>query len=230
MQIDNFLVDFHVKLGKGSYGEVYKGKDVRYTDRPVAVKKFQNDDVFMASAKREFKGLCKLHGHANVVKLYCQCIHEGDLYLVMEYSDRGDLEYFLKKENPGFQVKLNIMIDCASAVAYMHSQEPPIVHRDIKPQNILIFTRNQGVVAKICDFGVAKIFEPHEIDLMQTDAGTFIFRAPEVIEKSDGRLKYTKAVDTFSVGLVYQSIMTYKEGDTEINPKPGIMEEILLSL
>jgi serine/threonine protein kinase len=220
MRLDNFEVDTKATLEKGSYGVVYKGKDVT-SDRQVAVKKFQNDDIFMASANKELQGLRKLLGHPNVVQFYSQCIYEGDLYLVMEYSDRGDLNFFLIKENPDLPVKLNIMIDCASAVDYMHNQEPPIVHREIKPQNILIFTRNEGVVAKLCDFGVAEIFEPNGIDFMQTDAGTFIFRAPELIHKRDGQLKYTKAVDTFSVGLVYQCITNFKAGDTEIIPKPG---------
>ena len=165
---------FIKKLGSGSWGTVfqsrmhYKGKMI-----DVAVKKFLNDDdIFTANARSEFNTLSTLESHQNIIGLLDFQSDKDCIYLVTEYGDRGDLEQFLKEGIPTLENKVDIMYDCASAIKFLHSCKPSLIHRDIKPQNVIIKSVDSGIIAKMCDFGLSKVFDPHgEKRFMSTDTG-----------------------------------------------------------
>ena len=113
------------------------------------------------------------------------------------------------------------MHDCSKGVCFMHRQSPPIIHRDIKPQNVLMKIERGKYVAKLCDFGVSRALIS-ENQPVHTDCGTPLYRAPELMmKKDDGKLHYSTEVDVFSLGLVYQVTLQYKNGDEHLEPSMG---------
>ena len=90
-------------------------------------------------------------------------------------------------------------------MAHLHSQVPPLVHRDVKPANILITRASGSMVAKICDFGVAKVVEKQDgkTRLFGTYCGTEAFMAPELFIEDKNALTYSIKVDIYSLGLFF---------------------------
>ena len=170
--------------------------------------------------KKEYDVLSHLKTHNNIIQLLDLKNDERDIFLIMEYADLGDLDKYVEKNLPDLEAKIQIMLQTASGIHYMHSLQPPVIHRDIKPGNILMQSSPQGPVAKICDFGLAKIFNPEATSLyMSTDAGTPMYRAPEQFVK--GRQQYTSAVDVFSLGLVYMGLLNTSRNKPHIECIPG---------
>ena len=159
--------------------------------------------------------------HHNIVSLLDGYKGNEYFYIVMEYCDAGNLEEFIKKQNPDLSLRLKVMHDCSKEVCFMHRQSPPIIHRDIKPQNVLMKIERGKYVAKLCDFGVSRALIS-ENQPVHTDCGTPLYRAPELMmKKDDGKLHYSTEVDIFSLGLVYQVTLQYKNGDEHLEPSMG---------
>ena len=154
-------------LGVGGMGAVYLAKDLRFTDttRMCAVKEMSNsaqDIKLRRDAENRFKAeanlLAKLR-HPGIPEIYDFFTESTRMYLVMEFVEGGDLEEALE-ETPGMfseETVLNWAIQVCDVLIYLHSQDPPIVFRDLKPANIMLRESSD----KICliDFGIAKVFE-----------------------------------------------------------------------
>lgn len=163
-------------LGKGSFGSVFRG---RLSDgMQIAVK------VFHIQSERSLKSFdieCEvLSGirHRNLVKIISSCTNEDLKALVLEYMPNGSLEKQLYSNEYylDLQQRLNIMIDVASALEYLHSgYSVTIVHCDIKPSNVLI---DQNMEAHLSDFGIAKLLG-EEASMTQTQTlATIGYMAP----------------------------------------------------
>lgn len=212
-------------LGKGAYGKVFKGKSKYFEDETVAIKRIDNDKresvaPFFTSAKREAEIVSVLAGHKNIVKLLDIYQDENHIWLVYEFCDLGDLKKYLESgHTPTIQQKVKIMQECAAGVNYMHTRVPPIVHRDIKLENILLKRTGSEIVVKIADFGFARSFNDNQ--MLYSDVGTLMYRAPECFVQQSERA-YSYSVDIFSLGLVYLVLIKYGEGRCNtLSPEPG---------
>ncbi|KAH9717374.1 hypothetical protein KPL71_021787 [Citrus sinensis] len=153
-------------IGQGSFGSVYKG--IFYENEMIVAVKVIN--LKQKGASRSFAAECdalRSIRHRNLIKIITICSsidHNGDDFkaLVYEYMESGSLEEWLHQSNDqlgnctlSLIQRLNIAIDVASAIEYLHHHcQPPIVHGDLKPSNVLL---DQDMVAHVGDFGLARI-------------------------------------------------------------------------
>ncbi|ETL91084.1 TKL/MLK protein kinase, partial [Phytophthora nicotianae] len=139
-------------ISRGAFGKVYKGT---YNGQLVAVKTMSDVDTFV----KEIKMACSM-SHPNIVQFIgVAWNYREDFCCVMEYMDGGDLRGLMDKyeeENrrTGFDAaKVTIALHVAHALAYLHSRDVPVIHRDLKSKNILL---NEALGAKLTDFGVSR--------------------------------------------------------------------------
>ena len=200
-------------LGKGAYGIVFK----TWNDEGdvFAVKSIdgeQNPRVL----HQNFDKLLKLN-HKNIVKIIDICKEDQILFVFMTYCPLGDLnKYFWSKvltRSKGLNLgeKIDIMEQVANGIAYLHSEN--VVHRDIKPDNILVFPDSK-VTAKLSDFDLSKVFDPDvETSVMTSNVGTLGFKAPEFFQrKKDEQVHYHRNVDVFAAGLTFLAMIQYDSG------------------
>jgi serine/threonine protein kinase len=205
------------QLGEGGMAVVYKAHDT-LLERDVAVKiirrgAFPTDALseILKRFEREAKSLAKL-SHPNIVKVHDYGEHEGSPYLVMEYMPGGTLRNILGKPIP-WQSTLRLLLPVARGMEYAHKRG--IVHRDIKPTNILITESGEPMLS---DFGIAKLFEADQTtNLTGTGMaiGTPEYMAPE---QWDGRS--TPQSDLYSLGIVLYEMVTGRKpyiADTPIS-------------
>ncbi|XP_044174421.1 uncharacterized protein LOC122958076 [Acropora millepora] len=188
-------------LGAGSYGEVFKAKR---KGNPVAVKILKDvDDV---NRIKYFEGevdLLRVAKHTNIVGIIeCQLI-DNHLAIVMELVKGGNLKQFLRKDLKVAEKKEfteRFVEDIGSAIEYLHSLE--IIHRDVKPDNILLSEDHE--VLKLGDFGLARATEGTE--QTKTMMGSFRYMAPEVRMAPRGH--YSKRADVYSFGLCLIEVLS----------------------
>ncbi|KAJ0601723.1 putative protein kinase RLK-Pelle-LRR-XI-1 family [Helianthus annuus] len=174
--------DFDLKycIGTGGYGSVYEAK--LPNGKTFALKKLHRFEAkqptFDQSFKNEVQVLTNLR-HKSIVKLYGFCLHSKCNFLVYEYMEKGSLFCALRDTELAVEVdwmkRVNIIKDVAHALAYMHHDcSPPIVHRDISTNNILLNSELEGFVA---DFGAARLLDPDSSN-QTVIAGTLGYIAP----------------------------------------------------
>ncbi len=204
MHVNKILSDRYMlvkSLGEGGMADVYLAIDT-ILNREVAIKilrgELSSDPVTLVRFQREANAASKLN-HPNVVDVYDVGEFEGRHYIVMEYirgrtlkqliSQRGALD---KKE------AVDIMIQLTSAV--QHAHENHIIHRDIKPQNVLV--KDDGTV-KITDFGIALAHDA--VQLTQSDAvlGSAHYLAPETTRGEPA----TNQIDIYALGIVFYELL-----------------------
>ncbi|KAI9483516.1 MAG: kinase-like domain-containing protein [Benjaminiella poitrasii] len=201
------------KVGEGTYAVVYRGTCVQ-TGRKVAIKKIkmgQFKDGLDLTAIREVKYLQELR-HPNVIDLIDVFSHKTNLNLVLEYLD-SDLEQVIKDKSLLF-----MPADIKSWMMMMlrgldHCHRHFILHRDMKPNNLLI--TNSGIL-KIADFGLARDWgDPGR--QMTCEVVTRWYRSPELLF---GAKEYSYAVDIWAVGCIFAELMLrtpYVAGDSDID-------------
>ncbi|PKA59091.1 Receptor-like protein kinase HSL1 [Apostasia shenzhenica] len=203
-------------IGSGASGKVYKvvlaGGEVaavkkiwRTTKRVESDPRNQAaDDAFEA----EVATLGKIR-HKNIVKLLCCCVHRDCKLLVYEFMANGSLGDFLHSSKARFldwQTRYKIAIDAAEGLCYLHHDcVPPIVHRDVKSNNILLDSEFR---AKVSDFGVAKVVEGFDKGTrsMSVIAGSCGYIAPEYAYT----LRVNEKSDIYSFGVVILELVTGK--------------------
>ncbi|GJY76062.1 MDIS1-interacting receptor like kinase 2-like protein [Tanacetum coccineum] len=192
--------DRKYRIGTGGYGSVYEAK--LPSGQTFALKKLHRYEAkqpaFDQSFKNEVRVLTNLR-HKSIVKLYGFCLHNKCNFLVYEYMEKGSLFCALSDNELAVEVdwmkRVNIIKDVAHALAYMHHDcNPPIVHRDISSNNILLNSEMEGFVA---DFGAARLLDPDSSN-QTVITGTLGYIAPE--------LAYSMIVsekrDVYSFGVV----------------------------
>lgn len=200
------------KVGEGTYGVVYKAKD-RNTGEFFALKKIRLDSEDEGVPSTSIREICLLKElrHRNVVHLEDVVHSKNRLYLVFEYID-FDLKRWLENTSVvGPDLVKSYLFQLIRAMYFCHSRR--ILHRDLKPQNLLI-TRD-GLL-KLCDFGLARAFA---IPVRQYthEVVTLWYRAPEILL---GSKNYATPVDMWSVGCIFSELATKNPlfpGDSEID-------------
>ncbi|HPZ06856.1 MAG TPA: serine/threonine-protein kinase [Candidatus Eremiobacteraeota bacterium] len=172
-------------LGKGGMGAVYLAEDKRLGDRFLAVKEIClhfNSEKDKEMALKQFRLEATMLGkldHPNLPKVIDYFGYNGKEYLVMEYIQGKTLKDYIEERCSPFPVEQVIKwsLEICSALEYLHEQNPPIVFRDLKPQNIMI---NNNKQIKLIDFGIAKLFAPStETDTFIHARGTMGYCPPE---------------------------------------------------
>jgi len=189
------------KIGEGTYGIVYKAKDKK-TGELLALKKIRleaEDEGIPSTAIREISLLKQLQ-HPNIVRLYDVVHTEKKLTLVFEFLDQ-DLKKYLDVcgDNglEGHTIK-SFLYQLLSGIAYCHQHR--VLHRDLKPQNLLI---NMEGELKLADFGLARAFGI-PVRSYTHEVVTLWYRAPDVLM---GSRKYGTAVDIWSVGCIFAEMV-----------------------
>ncbi|KAE8676987.1 putative Leucine-rich repeat protein kinase family protein [Hibiscus syriacus] len=196
-------------LGSGSYGSVYKG--TLPDGMTFAVKVFKLE---LKGASKSYDVECEvLHNirHRNLTKIIGQCSTNHDFKaLVLEFMPNGSLDKWLYSNNHflDIQQKLNILIDVASALEYLHhGLKTPVVHSDLKPSNVLL---DEDMVAHLSDFGIAKLLCEKDSMIQTVTLATFGYMAPEY--GSEGIVSIKGDVYSFGI-LMMEMIMRKKPTD-----------------
>ncbi|CAH3131066.1 cyclin-dependent kinase 2-like [Pocillopora verrucosa] len=202
------------KIGEGTYGVVYKAKDIE-TGQTVALKKIRLDaesDGVPSTAIREISLLKELN-HPNVVRLLDVVPSEKKLFMVFEFLDRDLKKYMDSVPAGGISLPLvkSYLYQLLSGIAFCHSHR--ILHRDLKPQNLLIDAHGS---IKLADFGLARAFGV-PVRSYTHEVVTLWYRAPEILL---GCRYYSTPVDVWSIGCIFAEMITRRAlfpGDSEID-------------
>lgn len=189
-------------IGGGGMANVYLAHDM-ILDRDVAVKMlrldFANDDEFIRRFHREAQSATSL-AHPNIVSIYDVGEEDGLYYIVMEYVDGQTLKQYIQQHAPvPVEEALDIMKQLTSAISNAHHNH--IVHRDIKPHNILV--DSSGTV-KITDFGIAMALSATSITQTNSVLGSVHYLSPE---QARGGMANKKS-DIYSIGIVMFELLT----------------------
>ncbi|HLK66771.1 MAG TPA: protein kinase [Bryobacteraceae bacterium] len=211
------------ELGRGGFGQVYLGLD-RDIGRQVAIKVLlANGDAEKLKRFQAEIGTTGNLRHKNIVTIYESGEEAGNPYLVMELLEGETLREVIAKSRPlSIPDKVKIMTQVAEGLAHAHSRE--VVHRDVKPENIMLLP--DGTV-KIMDFGIA--LAPNRLGTMtQTGfmVGTLNYMAPEQFTQFD--VKANEQTDIFAYGNVYYELLTGRHPFIEIVKQLGIRPEIAI--
>jgi serine/threonine protein kinase len=199
-------------LGEGGMGVVYRAVDTKL-NRPVAVK-FLSNELADAAARRRFQREAQLASalnHPHILTVYDAGEFEGRQYLVTEFVDGGTLKSWAKQEPRTWRQIVELLVGVADGLATAHAAA--IVHRDIKPDNILVAKNGY---AKLADFGLAKLDEGAEGEVGRTLTegrtrlgvllGTIAYMSPE---QAAGKPLDARS-DIFSFGIVLYEILAGK--------------------
>ena len=200
-------------IGEGGMANVYLAHDT-ILDRDVAVKILRGDlagdEKFVKKFQREAISASSLN-HPNIVELYDVGEDNGQYFIVMEYVDGKTLKSLVKKRGAlTLPEVIDIMLQLTSAIAHAHDSY--IIHRDIKPQNVLIL--DNGMV-KITDFGIATALNNHELTETNSVMGSVHYLPPEQANGNGATVKS----DIYSLGILMFELLTGKvpfKGDNAV--------------
>lgn len=181
----------HEKIGKGAFSSIYRAFDEK-EQKNVAIKVIKKQRVMkiMKQIRLEISLLHSLD-HPNIVTCFGSFEDKKYLYIILEYCEKGDLSELLKANVFSEQDVHFYFSHLVSALKYLHTKQ--IIHRDIKPKNILVSNDN---ILKLTDFGFAK--HSNAIDMNKTICGSPLYMAPEILSSSP----YSTVSDLWSIGIV----------------------------
>lgn len=234
-------------IGRGGMATIYRGRDMRM-DRVVAIKVlrevYSTDPKFVTRFQREAKAASSLQ-HPNIVQVYDYGQSDGNYFIVMELIEGTDLRRYLRSRGVlAIDRAIIIAHDVALGLGAAHRRA--IVHRDVKPQNILV--GRDGSI-KLTDFGIASVYKDINAERLTTTGmtlGTVQYYAPE---QAQGEI-VSPAADVYALGIVMYEMLTGRtpfDGDTpvavamqhiqdvpipptQLNPNiPPALEEIILN-
>ncbi len=206
--------EIHELIGIGGMANVYRCTDT-LDDREVAIKilkdEFLNNEEFIRRFKNESKAIAML-SHPNIVKVYDVSFGDIIQYIVMEYIDGITLKEYIERQGV-IEWKDALHLTTQVLRALQHAHESGIVHRDIKPQNIMLL---QDGTIKVTDFGIARFSDKATRTMTDQAIGSVHYIAPEQArgDVTDGK------TDIYSVGVMLYEMLAGKlpfDGDTAVS-------------
>ena len=206
--------EIHELIGVGGMANVYRCTDT-LDDREVAIKilkdEYLNNEEFSRRFKNESKAIAML-SHPNIVKVYDVSFGDMIQYIVMEYIDGITLKEYIDRQGV-IEWKDVIHLTTQVLKALQHAHESGIVHRDIKPQNIMLL---QDGTIKVTDFGIARFSDKATRTMTDQAIGSVHYIAPEQArgDQTDGKS------DIYSVGVMLYEMLTGRlpfDGDTAVS-------------
>lgn len=229
-QCDDLVMDNYLildRLGEGGMGKVYRARHKRMR-RLAAIKilnpEIQDNPDYLLRFQREVESLAKLN-HPNVIQAYDADIGKFGSYLVLEFVEGSDLEKIVRKHGT-FSVEkaVDAIIQSARALQYVHDQG--MVHRDIKPQNLM---RDRTGIIKVADLGLVRLVDSQVgankesapgLTAEFTIAGTLEYMAPEQAEDTSG---VDHRADIYSLGCSLHFLLTGQE----IYPGKTVIDKLI---
>lgn len=214
-------------IGVGGMATVYKAHDIK-NNRTVAIKilkdEFSRNGEFIRRFKNESKAIAVL-SHPNIVKVYDVSFGDVMQYIVMEYIDGITLKEYLEQQENKIDWKMAVYFTSQILKAMQHAHEKGIVHRDVKPQNMMLL---QDGTIKVTDFGIARFSNTETRTMTDKAIGSVHYIAPEQArgDRTDGKS------DVYSIGVMLYEMLTGQlpfEADSAVsvaimqlqsNPKP----------
>jgi len=203
-QIDFAEVQLQQKIGRGAFGEIFRGT---WKNEEIAIKRMKGDQEVSITAFGEFRRevwlmsglqhpcIVNLKGFSlNPLAMLLECVTGGDLFKLI-HNPEINLDWHLR---------LKIATDMACGIGFLHSVIPPLLHRDLKSPNILVMKPHDGafVIAKIADFGLSsKLFTDSLLDRAVENP---TWCAPEVLMETG----YTQKADVYSFGIILWELLT----------------------
>ncbi|XP_050271295.1 G-type lectin S-receptor-like serine/threonine-protein kinase SD2-5 isoform X2 [Quercus robur] len=226
--------NFNKELGRGGFGTVFEGTLLDGTK--VAVKCLDSFSQIKKSFLAEVETIGSIH-HINLVRLIGFCAEKYHRLLVYEYMSNGSLDRWVFHKNPemllDWKLRKKIIIEIARGLSYLHEDcRQKIVHLDIKPHNILL---DENFNAKVSDFGLSKLVDHDQSQVVTNMRGTPGYMAPEWLSSM-----ITEKVDVYSFGVVLLEILCGRRNFDHSQPeeamhlldlfKKNIVEDRLLDL
>lgn len=195
------------RIGRGGFGEVWLAeKRSPFITKKVAIKLPLDEQVNFAAIRQEATLWEQASGHPNILPIIDADIYDGQVLIVSEYAENGSLSDWLKHSGKfPLQTAIEMSIGVLSGLEFLHSRR--IIHRDIKPQNILL----QGNTPRLADFGISRAMETATISSAIT--GTDAYMAPEAFEGVR-----SIQTDVWSVGVVLYQLLTNSLPFPQQNP------------
>jgi WD40 repeat protein len=197
------------QAGRGGFGAVYRASDLTFGNRLVAIKEMSQSTLngqeltdAIAAFKNEALLLAGLT-HPNLPRIYEQFMEQGRSYLVMDFIDGETLEDRLQRLGQGklpIEKIMDIVLQLCSVLEYLHSRQPPIIFRDLKPANVMITSLSH---VYLIDFGIARLFTPGQ-EKDTTALGSYGYAPPEQYGKS----QTTTRADIYSLGATLHQLLT----------------------
>ena len=219
------------KIGQGGVAEIYRGRQASL-DREIAIKLLSERATLDSDIVSRFEQEARIIGrlnHPNIVHVIDRGVDENRYYFVMDYVDGCNFKNILSRGTYSFEKKIDVVVDLLKALDYAHKNG--VVHRDVKPSNVLIDRRGFVMVA---DFGIAQMLGKKSADRTRTGMvmGTLAYMSPEQKLSS---AKVDRRTDLYAVGVILYEILTGRKPlgrfkrPSEVNPKVSRkFEEIVL--
>lgn len=205
-------------IGRGGMATIFKAVDEQMMDRLVAVKVlrevYSNDPKFVTRFQREARAASALQ-HPNIVQVFDYGQSAESYYIVMEYIDGMDLRRYLKRRGNVLPIERAVEIARSVSLGLGAAHRRGIVHRDVKPQNIMV---NDDGLVKLTDFGIASMYKDADAERLTTTGmtlGTVQYYAPE---QAQGEIVRPSA-DVYALGIVMYEMLTGQtpfDGDTPV--------------
>ena len=190
-----FILFLDERLGKGAYGEVYKGctnmnENEVYAIKEITIPSKFNDNyqIIIGTARNEIN-ILKTLNHENIVKYVESFENANNIYLVMEYCNDGNMEHYIKNHDLAEKDVIALFRQIINGFKYLHKKD--VCHRDIKPSNFLL----DNMKIKISDFGFARVILNEA--WTGSHIGTYPYMAPQILQ---GKL-YNNMSDIWSLGV-----------------------------
>ena len=227
-------------IGSGGYGDVIEVLHLQ-TNTSMAMKLLRRDPRkgMNENAWREFNNIIKAGSHVNIALWYDYFVYSDTHNAIFMELFNTDLWSFIKTKanRDDIPLLIDVSLQISLGLAHLHSQNPPMIHRDIKPQNVLVkrHPKTNAVTVKLSDFGISSIIESRGVfenptvsvlinaynSMITTVSGrgTILFLASEFFAAKDGcglvngRFRIDPSVDIFALGLVYLYLICYNTSD-----------------
>lgn len=202
-EVDPESISWSSFLGRGAYGEVHRAT---WRGTLVAVKRILTTGPLDPETLADFAGEAALLSelrHPNVVLFMGVSLDVDNLLLVTEFMERGSLFDLIHEQHVPITPSLcfSITAQAAKGMNYLHCQDPPVLHKDLKTGNLLVDNKWN---VKIADFGVSAFGAPDKEDAAEEKMGTLMYMPPEVMQEKP----YTREADVYSFGVIMSEVAT----------------------